>query len=349
MANNGVIGNAVIEVTVDASRIKSGMDTAATAAKSEASKIAAGTEKVGISAKKQLSDFTGGVSRIAAALGTFYTFLRIGRQIGDMLESGAQKAQKFANSLDTRNSSDALSKVNAEIARLEASLSGYQQSRAGFGYVETLLEGDNPTGLQDQIDQLRKLSAVLQQFENSKTRKSKDAAAKEREDAELKATRNITEATNREADAAYLRNLEGIDRINEEERQSIQDIAERRKLSQDAEYQRALDALDFENKLYFMEQRRTLEKEKQAKIDEERQRKQEEADKQAEESARQLQKIQDESNKRAEDSLRRQQDLVNAINGIKQSSIDRTAGLVTSIENLNQIAARIEQGVRGLR
>ena len=136
--------------------------------------------------------------------------------------------------------------------------------------------------------------------------------------------RRVRDAAKRDADAATLENLSGVERVNEEERQFFADLEQRRRQSQDREYQAALGIYSIAKQNYFIDQRRTIEAEKQAKI---------EADK----------------NKATEESLRRQQDIVNAINGIKQSSIDRTAGLVTSIENLNQIAARIEQGVRGLR
>lgn len=327
MASGGVIGNAVIEVTVDASRIKTGMDTAASSAKTQAAKIAAGTEQVGASAKKQLADFIGGVGRIGAVIGTFSLFLRIGQQIGEMLKTGADRARDFTSALDTRNTGDALAKVNAQIAKLEASMAG-AASAGAVGYVETLIEGDTPGGIQKQIDELRKLSGVLQGFENSKAQAAKKTsaaqAAKERREAEQKENATLRESQKRDTESATLENLSGVDRVNEEERRFFDDLEQRRKKSQDREYQAALGIYSIAKQNYFIDQRRTIEAEKQAKID---------ADK----------------NKATEESLRRQQDIVNAINGIKQSSIDRTAGLITSIENLNQIAARIEQGVRGLR
>lgn len=326
MANNGVIGNAVIEVTVDSSRIKTGMDTAATSAKAQAAKIAAGTDQVGSSAKKQLSDFTGGISRFSAVAATFYTFLRVGQQITEMLKSGTDRAREFTDALDTRNSADALSKINTQIGEIEARIDNATGSKVG--YLNNLLFGDTPGKMQDQLDTLRKTASVLQGFENSKSQAGKkdaaDQTAKDRQDAEEKTNAALRASQKRDANAAVIESLSGVERINEEERQFFEDLEQRRRVSQDKQYQAALGIYSIAKQNYFIDQRRTAEAEKQAKI---------EADK----------------NKATEDSLRRQQDIVNAINGIKQSSIDRTAGLVTSIENLNQIAARIEQGVRGLR
>jgi len=325
-SGNGVIGNAVIEVTVDSSRIKTGMDSASTSVKTQAAKIAAASDQVGASAKKQLTDFTGGIARFGAVAGTFYTFLRVGQQIGEMLKTGTDRAREFTDALDTRNASDALAKVNAEIAQIEGRIDF--ATRKPEGYIYNLMFGDTPGKMQEQLDTLRKTAGVLQTFENAKTQAGKkDAAgksAKERLDAEAKTDASLRESAKRDADAAVVQSLDGVERVNEEERQFFAEIEQRRRLSQDREYQLALGRYSIAKQLYFIDQRRTVEAEKQAKID---------ADK----------------NKAAEESLRRQEDLTNAINGIKQSSIDRTAGLVTSLENLSQIAGRIEQGVRGLR
>lgn len=225
MASGGVIGNAVIEVTVDASRIKTGMDTAASSAKTQAAKIAAGTEQIGTTAKKQLSDFTGGVARFGAVIGTFRAFLELGKQIGNMFQSGADRAEQFVNAIDTTNATQALASVNGEIKKLEASLAG-ATGGGPLSYFETLLGLETPGMIQDQINALRERSTALQGFVNG-------AAARQLE--------ARTAAVRKQADDEAISRLEGIDRINAEEQRSIKEIDELRKKSKNSDYQDALN------------------------------------------------------------------------------------------------------------
>lgn len=320
--NGGVIANAVIEVTVDPSRLRPQLDEVRTEVTKTSASIANGSEQVGKSLKKQLGDFTGSVARAGAVLGTFVTFLRLGQQIREVFKSGTDQAKDFLSNIDTRNATEALAKVNAEIATVEDRLNSAQSEWAYF--FTNLAFGDTPNSMKKQLEELRKTSSVLQAADNAKVRKANDALAEAKAAAEKKALEDVRAQVARDADSAYLRNLEGVDKINEEELQAAEEVARKRKASTDAEYQRMLDIVEFENKRYFTAQRLTIEKEKQAKIDEDNARK-------------------------TEESLRRQAAILEQNNSIKQGSIDYIQRLSVTAEGISQQLQRLDQGIRGLR
>lgn len=309
MANGGIIGSAVIEVTVDSSKIRAGMNSATGNVRQNAGAVAAASDRVGTTAKKQLSDFTAGVARFGAVTGTFYTFLRLGQQIGEMLKSGTERAKEFTNALDTRSTGDALAKINAEIAEIEGRIDNASSSAAG--YVTNRVFGDTPAKMQAQLEELRKTAGVLQQFENSKTQKARGDDARKKRDAEIQANKEIRAEASKDADAAILDNLQGVEKVNEEERRFFEDLERRRNKSQDLEYQQALGRYSIAKQIYFIDQRRTIEAEKQAKINEER-------------------------DKATEQSMRRQLEIAEEINGIKQASVNDSLRMVTGIEDLGQ-------------
>lgn len=320
MANPGVIGSAVIEVTVDASKIKSGMSRATETVKQETGAVA---DQVDNSIKKQAAAFTGTIAKIGSVIGVFTLFLNIGRQIGEMFLSNTEKAKRFLFTLNTANSSQALASINSELQTLESNLSGATNSVGGF--LETLFIDRNTVGgLEERIKVLRQSATALQQFENARTR----SAETKRQDAAVASIKA-------QADALVQAAGDGPDAIVARYAKQYRDATD---LAKNARSQRERDAAA---ELASIVNNAMLTDLAQAKLDQQI-KSLEERNKIAEEWAAIEAKAREQLEAQNA-ALKAQQNIV------KQSSLDNTNRMVTGIDDLNQKLDAISQQMRRLQ
>lgn len=123
-----------VEVTGTNTTAKAAMREVGVEAEAMQAKVTASTDKasggmLGMAEKfkqgagKQIEALTGVIAKVTAAIGIFYTFLELGKKIGEMLESNASKVRDFTDSLTDIDNNVRLDKTQKQIDDLQAKLS----------------------------------------------------------------------------------------------------------------------------------------------------------------------------------------------------------------------------------
>lgn len=113
----------------------------------------------GLGFKQSVTAVTQWIGKVTAAIGIATTFYNLGLRIRETWEgvfsTGAEKAARFADSIDFSKPEKATKDLDEQIQALESRLDAAKGGEKG-GWFANLITGDTPAKLQAEIDDLRK-------------------------------------------------------------------------------------------------------------------------------------------------------------------------------------------------
>lgn len=370
-SGNGVIANAVIEVTVDRSKIKAGFDAAAQETRTQSSKIVKATQAdTGLlGTAKDIKTFTKPVREfreaIQGTLGAVIGFagtagLAIGAVTG--LVAGMREFWKWSTSVTTaadrmgNSVNNAVNQGDRLRQRLEA-ISKENRPKYGLGAEDAEVMFDDKKFDEKRTKQIEEYNRQLneavgiRQKLNYEEREAKQRLQYNR-DAD---TRRTVNEQLRQIAIAGLQNEAKILDLKQsldkpevvKQREAIATRIKNAEAQDVADEARRIDRDIARKRMSDIEKSYDIERETLAQIEARKVGANEEAVAayaQVEAAMRRFYAAE-----REEIARNNQLRVDGAMNAVKQASIDATGRLVTSIENLNQVVLRIEQGMRGLK
>jgi len=173
-----------------------------------------------------IETFTGLIGKVTAVVGVFTLFYNIGRQVNDMLKTGADRAEEFSLGLDLSNQAAALDDTSKKIKKLESDLAGFEGQKA-LGRVIDRITGTTAESIKSEIAELRKIEkSLLESTEATRKRLNAKIAS----DQIIAFTEEQTKAE-----------LDGIELAQYERNKAIRTAEELRKKTTDAGLQDDLD------------------------------------------------------------------------------------------------------------
>jgi len=184
---------------------------------------------------KTLGDTVGQVQsligKLTMVVGTATGMFALGRVIRESvisaLETGTEKADKFAESLDLSKKADSIKAISDEINKLSGELTA--QETNGLDRAVGFFTGTNPEKLKEEITRLNKLAKSLRDSEQAERRR------KEREEA-AKAAAEAEEQARKQAEALAAMERKEAEREAEQKRKDAE--REQKELERDLERQR---------------------------------------------------------------------------------------------------------------
>jgi len=189
---------------------------------------------------KTLGDTVGQVQsligKLTMVVGTATGMFALGRVIRESvissLETGTEKAEKFAESLDLSKKADSIKAISDEINKLSGELTA--QETNGLDRAVGFFTGTNPEKLKEEITRLNKLAKSLRDSEQAeRRRKEREEAAKAAAEAEEQARKQaeaLAEIERKEAERAYEQERREAERAQKDKER---DLERERKATED--------------------------------------------------------------------------------------------------------------------
>lgn len=368
-SGNGVIANAVIEVSVDRSKIKAGFNAAAQETRTESQKVskAAQVDTGLLGTARDIKQFTKPVREFREAIqGTLGAVLGFAGTAGIALTAvtamvaGMREFWKMATNVVTASDrmGNSVAGVASQGERLQQRLAALskQNKKTMYGFGAE----DYKDLVDDQRFEAKKQKQVELAKEEAKAAEARvywlGEAIKRREDQlgkdpQKRAMDGELRDLNKQYWEALQKSMEAKARIDKP-----QVVQQREALFSRIKLAEAQDVADEAEKLDKQTaQRRMTEMEKSYADEQDAfdaiQKNKEGATQETLDSYNKLEQAMRRFYQAERDEIKRNEQLRldAAMNAIKQSNIDSSSKIVTSIENLGQQVLRIEQGIRGLK
>jgi len=229
---------AASQASAEVTKISEG---ATTAAESLEKLGDAGTKAVGQSSNttsgikalnKTLGDTVGQVQsligKLTMVVGTATGFFALGRAIRESviaaLETGTEKADKFAESLDLSKKADSIKSISDQVNKLSGELTA--QETNGLDRAVGFFTGSSPQQLKDEITRLNKLAKSLRDTEQAeRRRKEREDAAKaaaEAEEQAIKQAKALAEIERKETERAIEAERKESERAQKERERDLE-------------------------------------------------------------------------------------------------------------------------------
>lgn len=374
MPPNGVIGTAVIEVTVDQSKLRAGLEAAKQTTKqglsgqlgrekyseivpdikrvdeaftthtgvlsgvfSNQRRVNEQNQQAALGYKelnRQVGIVTGAIGRMLAIAGVAAGAERAGGGLVKMFQGAHERARDFIDTLNTSDPQQRVALLTAEIERLQGVLAAAQKTTRG--YLDALVTGDTPDRLKTQIEDLQQALSDPLKFQNNAERKKRQEAI----ESSAKAERDANAKTAKERASSLAEQLNrSADAARLEQLEGVD-----RALEEQRQTYEEINRL--RNEAYARPQDKELQDafnrlalEKQlaaiAKV------RRAEAEREAE-----VRRKSEESSKRL---MEQQLEIAQEVNRIKQGNLDNSWRMVTGIEELVQKLDVISMQMRSMQ
>lgn len=197
--NGGKIGEAFVELRAKVDKLEAELTQAkarvneyASAAESAHTRTQQSAETasrgIGQALKQQMTAFTGLISRVSAAIGVFTVFLQLGERIREMFTSGAEKAERFSESIAGQDAQARVAALAKQLGELEAKLSQVREATWLERRKYANMDGETEASLVEQITELRKSEAATRQQINTKAIRDREKAEEESRQKEIAAS-----------------------------------------------------------------------------------------------------------------------------------------------------------------
>jgi hypothetical protein len=352
------VGGVRIDVGVNTAPLKEGLNDGKKATENFANSVDQNVnQKAGSSVQQFADKFKNGMGRsietltsligkVTAVIGVFTLFYNIGRQVNEMLKTGADRAEQFSLGLDLSNQAAALDQTSKKIQQLEADLAGYE-GQAVIGKAIDNIRGTTAQSIKTEIVELRKTEESLREAANATRARlaadkaSADAkAASDKAEADAKAAsdkaladaKSVSDQIIAFTEAQTRAELEGISLIQYERNKAVLAAEELRKKTTDAGLQDDLArSIEIIQKIYEKKVESILDEEREARTARSR------TEREAVESAqRQAQAL--------ADSLARA--FSDAFKSIQQQQTGGFDQITASVQRIAEIVERLERNRR---
>lgn len=374
MPPNGVIATAVIEVSVDQTKLRSGLEAAKQTTKqglsgqlgrekyadivpdikrvdeaftshssvlsgvfSNQRRVNEQNQQASLGYKelgRQIGVVTGAIGRMIAVAGVAAGAERAGGGLVKMFQGAHERARDFIDTLNTADPQQRMALLTAEIERLQGVLAAAQQTNRG--YLEALVGGDTPAKLKSQIEDLQQALSDPLKFQNNADRKKRQEAI----ESAAKLERDANAKTAKERSAALADQLNrSADAAKLEQLDGVERALEEQRQTYEEinRLRKETYARPDDKELQDAFSRLALEKQLAAlaKVRRAEAERESEVRRQSEEASKRL--------------MAQQLEIVQEMTRIKQTSLDSTFRMVTTLEELNQKADVITQQIRSMQ